>query len=203
MSGFQPNEEEFRRIFRLQRTFDQDFDQAYDMRDEAAQEAKGRGQEQAQGVLSSEIQKVLGPARFAEYQRAQDGDYRALLQLGERLDMPVDVANRVYNMKQAAERVKYQVESDPDLSDEQRAQIVAAIARETARSVQTSMGNQAYKVYQDNGGHWLGNLRMVDQNFVPPRPVTGTMLDYDVNQLPPELREHILNPKLFLRPELR
>ena len=203
MSGFQPNEEEFRRIFRLQRTFDQNFDQAYDMRDEAAQEAKARGQEQAQGVLSSEIQKVLGPARFAEFQRAQDGDYRALLQLGERLDMSVDVANKVYTMKQAAERVKYQVESNPNLSDEQRAQIVAALAKETTRSVQASMGNQAYKVYQDNGGHWLGNLQMVDQNAVPARPVTGTMLDYDVNQLPPELREHILNPKLFLRPELR
>ncbi len=203
MSGFQPNEEEFRRIFRLQQTFDKDFEQAYDMRDEDAQEAKARGQEQAQGVLASEIQKVLGPARFAEYQRAQDGDYRTLLQLGERLAMPVDVANNVYNMKQAAERVKYQVESNPNLTDEQRAQIVAALARETERSVQKSMGNPAYKVYQDNGGHWLGNLRMVDQNVVPPRPVTGTMLDYDVNQLPPELREHILNPKLFLRPELR
>jgi hypothetical protein len=203
MSGFQPNEEEFRRIFRLQRTFDQDFDQAFGLRDEAAQEAKARSQEQAQEVLSGEIQKVLGPARFAEYQRAQDGDYRALLQLGERLDMPVEVANRVYNMKQAAERVKYQVESNPNFTDEQRAQIVAAIARETARSVQASMGNQAYKVYQDNGGHWLANLRTVDQNFVPPRPVTGTMLDYDVDQLPPDLREHILNPKLFLRPELR
>lgn len=203
MSGFQPNEEEFRRIFRLQRTFDQDFEQAYDMRDEAAQAAKVRGQEQAQGALTGEIQKVLGPQRFAEFQRAQDGDYRALLQLGERLAMPVDVANKVYNMKQAAERVKYQVESNPNLTDEQRAQIVTALARETERSVQASMGNQAFKVYQDNGGHWLGNLQMVDESVVPARPVTGTKLDYDVDQLPPGLREHILNPKLFLRPELR
>ena len=192
MSGFQPNEEEFRRIFRLQQTYDKDFEQAYDMRDEAAQ-----------GVLASEIQKVLGPARFAEYQRAQDGDYRALLQLGERLAMPVDVANKVYNMKQAAERVKYQVESNPNLTDEQRAQIVAALAKETTRSVQASMGNPAYKVYQDNGGQWLGNLQMVDESVVPARPPTGTMLDYDINQLPPELRKHILNPSLFLRPELR
>ena len=117
--------------------------------------------------------------------------------------MPADVANRVYSMKQAAERVKYQVESNPNLSDEQRAQIVAALAKETSRSVQASMGNQAYKVYQDNGGHWLGNLRMVDESAVPVRPPTGTTLPYDINQLPPELREHILNPKLFLRPELR
>jgi len=203
MSGFQPNEEEFRRIFRLQRTFDQDFEQAFDMRDEAAQEAKARRQEQAQGVLAGGIQKVLGPERFAEFERAQDGDYRALLQLGERLAMPVEVANRVYNMKQAAERVKYQVETNPNLTDEQRAGIVAALARETERSVQTYMGNQAYKTYQDHGGQWLGTLQMVDENVVPARPPTGTTLPYDINQLPPELREHILNPSLFLRPELR
>ena len=115
----------------------------------------------------------------------------------------MDVANNVYNMKQAAERVKYQVESNPNLTDEQRAQIVAALARETTRSVQASMGNPAYKVYQDNGGQWLGNLQMVDESVVPARPPTGTMLDYDINQLPPELRKHILNPSLFLRPELR
>ena len=203
MTGFQPSEEEFRRIFRLQRTFDQDFEQAYDTQSDAARAAKARAQEQAQGALTGEMQKVLGPERYAEYQRAQDGDYRTLLQLGERLDMPVDVANKVYSMKQAAERLKYQVESNPNITDEQRAQTVAALAKETLRSVQATMGDNVYKTYQENGGQWLGNLRRVDESVVPARRPTGTTLPYDINQLPPDLREYILNPSLFLRPESR
>ena len=203
MTGFQPNEEEFRRIFRLQRTFDQDFEQAYDVRNEDAQAAKAQAQERAQDALTSEIQKVLGPERFAQYQRAQDSDYRSLLQLGERLEMPVEVANKVYSMKQVAERMKYQVESNPNLTDEQRAQAIAVLAKETARSVQSSMGDQFYKAYQANGGQWLGSLTMIDESVVPARPPTGTTLPYDINQLPPDLREYILNPALFLRPDAR
>lgn len=202
MTGFRPNEDEFRRIFRLQRTFDEQYDQAYDA-DDNAQAARARSQELAQDKLSAEIQQVLGPQRFAEYQRAQDGDYRALLQLGARLQMPEDVANRVYNMKQAAERVKYQVESNPNLTDDQRLQSVAALARETARSVRTTMGDDVYKTYQQHGGQWLGNLQMVDESVVPARPQTGTTVPYDINQLPADLREYILNPSLFIRPEFR
>ncbi|MBK7998267.1 MAG: hypothetical protein IPK15_05935 [Verrucomicrobia bacterium] len=202
MTGFRPNEDEFRRIFRLQRTFDEQYDQAYDA-DDNAQAARARSQELAQDKLSAEIQQVLGPQRFAEYQRAQDGDYRALLQLGARLQMPEDVANRVYNMKQAAERVKYQVESNPNLTDDQRLQSVAALARETARSVRITMGDDVYKTYQQHGGQWLGNLQMVDESVVPARPQTGTTVPYDINQLPADLREYILNPSLFIRPEFR
>ncbi len=202
MTGFRPNEDEFRRIFRLQRAFDEQYDQLYDS-DDKGQAARARSQEQAQDKLSAEIQQVLGPQRFAEYQRAQDGDYRALLQLGARLQMPEDVANRVYNMKQAAERVKYQVESNPNLTDDQRLQAVAALARETARSVRTTMGDDVYKTYQQHGGQWLGNLQMVDESVVPARPQTGTTVPYDINQLPADLREYILNPSLFIRPEFR
>lgn len=203
MAGFRPNEDEFRRIFRLQRTFDEQFDQAYDSDDNNAQLARARTQEQAQDKLNAEIQQMLGPQRYAEYQRAQDGDYRALLQLGARLQMPEDVANRVYNMKQAAERVKYQVETNPNLTDEQRLQTVAALARETARSVKSTMGDDVYGAYQQHGGQWLGNLQMIDESVVPARPQTGTTVPYDVNQLPADLREYILNPSLFIRPEFR
>lgn len=203
MTGFRPNEDEFRRIFRLQRGLDEMLDLANEEGDDAMQSSRALAHGRAQETVTAEIEKILGPQRFAEYQRAQDGDYRALLQLGARLQMPEEVANRVYNMKQAAERVKYQVESNPNLTDDQRLQAVAALSRETARAVRTTMGDDVYKTYQQHGGQWLGNLQMVDESVVPARPQTGTSLPYDVNQLPADLREYILNPTLFIRPEFR
>jgi hypothetical protein len=195
LSGFQPSEEEFRKVFRLQRTFDENFDQSFDARDDAAMSVKAGAQQAAQETLNAEIRKILGPDRYAEYQRAQDTDYRSLLQLGERFETSPEIAGRVYNMKQAAEQYKLQVESNPNLTDEQRSQLVAALARETERSVAATMGNSMFKAYQNTGGGWLGDLQVVDENFVPkPPPPAGTTLPYDINALPPALREYLLNP---------
>lgn len=198
LAGFQPSEDEFRKIFRLQKTFDDNFEQAFDARDDAANDVKARAQQDAQAALNAEVQKILGPERFAEYQRAQDMDYRALLQLGERFELPAEVANRVYSMKLAAEQYKLQVETNPNITDAQRAQMIAALARETERSVTATLGDQAVRTYQKTGGQWLGGLGVIDESAVPPPPQPpGTRLPYDINLLPPELRAFLLNPPVF------
>src|SRR5882762_4108677 len=78
MTGFQPSEEEFRKIFRLQKVFENEFSQAFDATDDAQAQIKARAQQDAQDALNEEIKKTLGDKRFAEYQRAQDPDYRTL-----------------------------------------------------------------------------------------------------------------------------
>ena len=202
LAGFQPTEDEFRRIFRIQKSYDDNFEQAFDSRDDTAVEVKARAQQDAQAALNAEMQKILGPARFAEYQRAQDMDYRALLQLGERFELPTEVANRVYSMKLAAEQYKLQVETNPNITDTQRAQTIAALARETERSVTATLGDQAVKTYQKTGGQWLGNLATIDESAVPPPPQPpGTRLPYDINLLPPELRAFLLNPPVYPQPQ--
>jgi hypothetical protein len=198
LAGFQPSEDEFRRVFRLQKTFDDNFEQAFDARDDVATEVKARAQQDAQAALNAEVQKILGPERFAEYQRAQDMDYRALLQLGERFELPAEVANRVYSMKLAAEQYKLQVETNPNITEAQREQMIAALARETERSVTATLGDQAVRTYQKTGGQWLGNIGVIDESAVPPPPQPpGTRLPYDINLLPPELRAFLLNPPVF------
>jgi hypothetical protein len=207
LAGFQPTEEEFRKLFRLQKAFDDNFDQALDARDESGLSLKARAQQDAQVALSEEIKKVLGPERFTEFERVQDTDYRALLQISERFTLNPDVAGRVYNMKLAAEQYKAQVEASPNLTDEQRAIAIAAIARETERQVAASMGDQVFKTYQTAGGQWLGNLQNVDDNNLPPpsqeqppQQPTGTTLPYDIRLLPPELQYYLLNPPRPLQP---
>jgi hypothetical protein len=197
LTGFEPNEEEFRKIFRLQKTFDDQFNQAFDATDENAVSLKARAQQDAQEALNAELQKVLGPERFAEYQRAQDGDYRSLLQLGERFDLPRGVANSVYEMKTTAERQKQRVELNPSLTEEQRTQMLAAIARETERSVAGLMGEDAYKAYARSGGQWINGLStpqfsLSELNPPPPQP--------PLPPLPPELRNFLLNPPVLGNP---
>lgn len=162
MTGFQPNEDEFRKIFRLQKTFDNEFSQGFDLTDEAQSVIKARAQQGAQEALNDEVKKILGEKRFTEYQRSQDPDYRTLSQVADRFDLSREVVDRVYGMKQEAERQKTAIESNPNLTDEQRQAALSGIAKETERSVAKEMGG-VFKSYYKSGGNWIRNLGMPEE----------------------------------------
>ena len=77
LSAFTPSEQEFRSIFALQREFDLQFSDRRSNTDEAAQKARS----DAQTALEAQIKSTLGDARYAEYQRAKDGNYQQLANL--------------------------------------------------------------------------------------------------------------------------
>ena len=174
LHGFSPTQEEFRRIFRLQKTFDERFNSGFDLSDPAQAEAQVAAQDQAQQALNAEIRKTIGTQRFAEYERAQDADYRALMQFTERFETSPTLAARVYDMKTEAERLKLRLESDTNLTPDQRAQALGAIAQETERSVVQLMGGQnseLWRAYQKTGSQWIQGLSdsdfMVESDFAP------------------------------------
>ena len=157
MTGFQPSEDEFRKIFRLQKVFENEFSQAFDVTDDAQAQIKARAQQDAQDALNEEIKKILGDKRYGEYQRSQDPDYRTLTQVADRFALSPEVVNRVYSMKQEAERQKAALEANTLITDEQRQAALAAIAKETERSVAKEMGS-VFKSYYRTGGNWIRNL---------------------------------------------
>lgn len=206
LNGFNPTQEEFTRIFQLQKSYDDQFGQAFDLTDEGAMGIRARAEQDAGRALEDELRKVLGPQRYSEYQRAQDDDYRALLQIAERYQLSPEVANNVYTMKLAAERQKLQVETNPNLTDVQRAEMLASLAQATERNVASALGSNLYKNYQTGPGQWLNNLYFFDEANLPPEqpeparntfnlpPLSPGML----NSLPPGYRELLLNqPGLF------
>jgi hypothetical protein len=158
LAGFEPNEEEFRKIFPLQKAFDDTFSDLPPSRDDAGAEARERAQQEAQAALHEELRKALGETRFNEYVRAQDADYKTLVQMTDRLELPKDLAGRVYEMKREAERQRDQVQANPNLTAAQRQAALAAIAQETERSVAGVMGDSVFKVYQKNGAQWIRGL---------------------------------------------
>jgi len=167
MSGFQPTEEEFRKIFRLQKVFDNDFNQAFDSTDDTQVDVKSRAQQDAQEALNAEIKKNLGDARYNQWARAQDGDYKALTQMAERFQLPQETTDKIYQMKQEAEKLQQRIDNNPNLTDQQRATALAGVAKETEKSVSTLMGDGPYRAYKKAGGAWIQNLGI---SAVPPEP---------------------------------
>jgi hypothetical protein len=190
LTGFEPNEEEFRKIYRLQKTFDDQFNQSADSNEDGT--ARGRAYQAASEALNNEIRETLGPERFAQYQRAQDDDYRSLLKLTDRFNLSQDVAGSIYDMKVAAERQKARIEADVTLSAEQRGAMIAAIGKATEQNVAAALGENVYKSYQQSSGQWLANLLIVNENnlALPPEPPPPTLQE-ELRKLfigaPPEL----------------
>jgi hypothetical protein len=211
LNGFQPSQDEFVRIFQLQKAYDDQFGLGFDLNDDRAMANRARAEYSAQQALENEMKQVLGPQRFAEYQRAQDGDYRALLQIADRYQLSPEVANNVYGMKMAAENQKLRIESNPNVNDVQRAQMLASLAQETERNVATALGGNLYKDYQRGPGQWLNNLYFFDEDNLPPDvssgqptqriPILPPVPPGMLNSLPPGYRELLLNqPGVFPPP---
>lgn len=158
LDGFNPTEEEFRTLFKLYKTLDDQMGDELASTNAMPTEAHARALEQAKAALEEEIKQALGPARYAEYQRVQDESYRTLLQLAARFDLAPELPARVYEMKQTAEKQRQAVLANANLTDEQRQAALQAIAAETKRSVAELLGERAWTAYGQVAGQWIQDL---------------------------------------------
>jgi hypothetical protein len=103
-------------------------------------------------ALNAEIKAALGDERFAEYQRAQDSDYRTLNQLVGRLELPPEKANEAYSLKIALEKKLMEFRPQPG-SDmrQQRANFIASLSREAETGFTQILGEKGYATYKDYG----------------------------------------------------
>jgi hypothetical protein len=169
ITGFSPNEDEFRQLFRLHKQYDDQINRAFNVTDDAQWETRARAQEEAQQALEQETRKVLGTDRYAELQRAQDADYRALVQITDRYQLPQDVAQQIYDMKRVAEQQKVALENNPSLSDDQRLAGLVAISQTTEKAVaQAFKDPKIYRSYRKAAGQWLQGLSEPLQPPMPP-----------------------------------
>ncbi len=121
---------------------------------------------QERDALNAEIKAALGDERYAEYERAQDSDYRTLTQLATRLELPPAKALEAHALKVALEKkltaFKPTPGSDPR---QQRTDHLAAIAREAETGLTAILGEKGYAVYKDNSAFF----RRLQPPAPPPR----------------------------------
>jgi len=156
MAYFDTNEEEFKDIFKLK----QGFDDKYPMmlantldKDEKAQ------RDAAQKELDNQLKTLLGDSRFNDLQRSQDWAYGAMAKVADREGLPRDAANKVYDMKKAAEESAKSIRADKSLSDAARKDALQNIRTETERSMQQVFGDKGYASYQKQpAASWLKGI---------------------------------------------
>ena len=161
LQGFDANEAEFRAIFKMKLASESGrFDQA--STDRASREARAAEIKQAE----QELKAVLGEERYKEYKLSQDWEYRNLVQLAERQELPRTVAKQVFDMKADVEKAARDVRSAKDLTSAQRDEKLALIRAETEKAISEMLGEKGFKSYKRNAW-WLRNIAPQK----PPTPV--------------------------------
>jgi hypothetical protein len=104
------------------------------------------------------IRQLLGPERFAAYQRAQDDDYLQTLRVTDRFKLPEESAVQIHQMQRDALARAKIIRNDNSRADEERQAILQAIQAETERSIGSVLGPTAFAVYRENAGNWIEQI---------------------------------------------
>ncbi|HMP83266.1 MAG TPA: hypothetical protein PKA41_11250 [Verrucomicrobiota bacterium] len=165
LGSFDPDEQEFRDIFALRKQYDDEFG----VMDFGTQSKEEREKAQAaQQARDAQIKALLGDARYAEYERAQDWNYQQLYRLTDKAGLPKESAVKVYDMKKTAETEARNIRNDKSLTQEQKTAALKAIRTETESAVQTVLGDKTWTSYQrQNSSYWLKSISPDERPAAP------------------------------------
>ncbi len=156
LSAFNPNEEEFRSIYRIQSDFDSQFGV---MMGPIGPEEQQRRSE-AQMKMNEQIKAMLGPARGTEFERANDYNYRQSAQLINRLELPAETTAHIWGVKQEIEARAMAIRRDNSIPGADRTQQLAALADEATTTISPLLGgSRGFEAYRQYGGSWVNSLR--------------------------------------------
>ena len=159
--GVTISRDELRELVRLSKPFK---DMA---RDEFVPDPPPTEAEQArrQAAFEAQVKALLGPGRFADYQRAQDFNFRETFEFTQRNQLPQAAAIRVYEARRSAEAQSNEIQKDGTLSPEERASALAILKAATMNTISSALGG-SYHNYLEGPGRWLDAL------VQPPEPQT-------------------------------
>jgi len=155
-ASFEPNEEEFLKVFKLRESFDSEYS-PMTRGNESEDQRKYR--EAAEKKLKEDIKASLGPERYAAYERAQDWSFQQIYQAAKKADLDTAEAVKVYDMKKIVEQETSKVRNNKDLTPDQRNQALQGIQQQSEASVKAVLGEKGWDQYnRGNNTFWLKNI---------------------------------------------
>ena len=168
-AGYEPSEKEFLDVFKLKKSFNDEFSMLVQPGDLPKDEQEKRAA--ADKKLKEDIKATLGDQRYAEYERAQDYNFQAMLNAAKKSDLGLAEAAQVYDMKKLAEQKAAELRSNSKLSNEDRTAALQAIRTETERSMQQTLGEKGWQSYNKQQNTWWLKGVSPDPTPAPPPPV--------------------------------
>jgi hypothetical protein len=154
LSAFDPNEDEFRALFKYQQAMEQ-INPSRDPDSDAPQLTKEERQalNEKKKAAEDDLAALIGTNRVAEYKLEQDYSYRELIDGGVAKESVFKLAD----MRKEAENAARKIRQDKTLTPDQRKEALAAIRDETQNTIGQLLGDKFSKQYL-NRNWWLNNI---------------------------------------------
>ena len=147
-----PTEDEFKKILKLQETFDEAWPTGYGVKTDWQKRSE------AEREMKKQIVDLLGPERAADYEKATDQEFGTLSKLEYRLQLPKGSAEKVYGLHQETEKAAQKIRSDKSLGDEDRKESLKVLAEQVKSELTGVLGEEGFKAYKAQHSHWIDNL---------------------------------------------
>jgi hypothetical protein len=162
--GVTISRDELRELVRMSKPF-KDMAQNEFVPDQPPPEAE---QARQKAAFEAQVKTLLGPKRFADYQRAQDFNFRETLAFALQNQLSQAAAISVYEARRNAEEQAADIQKDANLSPEERSAALAVLKATTMNTISSALGGR-YHNYLNGPGQWLETLAQ------PPEPQTRTV----------------------------
>ena len=155
LATFNPTEAEFRALFKFQSALDEQYPRP--MGPSTPEQMAPR--QAAEKQLQPQIEALLGPDRYADYQLATDPKYQQINRLVARLELPASISVEVVNVQQNIQKQATALRQDRTLTPDERNTQIAALAQQAQTQLTAALGPNGYEAYKDYGGYWLQSLQ--------------------------------------------
>jgi hypothetical protein len=105
--------------------------------------------------MTNEVAVLLGPERFADFERAQQDGYQELLRLSERLEAKPETARELWDARQSAERIARVMAKDTQLTSAERAAQLAALREAMRAHAGEVLGARGLAAWERQQADWL------------------------------------------------
>jgi hypothetical protein len=150
LGSFEPNEKEFRDLFKLRKEFDDAHGGLFGQAAMTPEERRKMNEDQK--ALNAQIKTMMGDARYSEYERSQDYSYQQLHRLAERNGVPKDATVKAYDMQKLAQEKAREIRSNKELTSQQRNEALKAVRAETESALQKVLGEKTWESFQRQPG---------------------------------------------------
>ncbi len=142
--------DELRQIGRISARENDPLLEMFDLSTEESPDAEQRA--------AAAVREFLGAERYAHFERAKDGEFRALFDVGTENNLPRDAAVAAYEVRKfAAEKMK-EWRGDKSLGAQERQRRIRQLQDEVQQAALEALGEKARGDYLKRGGAWITNL---------------------------------------------
>lgn len=159
LAAFEPSEDEYRALFKLQQAFDAKYGNS-----EYLTADQRRERNAGQADLLKQAESVLPPDRFAELKAKTDPNYLAAYAVVTRLQLPATATADVVAVQKDINQRAQTVATDRSLTGEQRTSQLQALGAEAVARLSPTLGDAGLAAYKQSGGGWINTLQR------PPAP---------------------------------